>query len=215
MRKALAAAAFLAICATAAATTVQFAAAGDDEGSQERRSARPAVRTGLVHQQRDLRRAQPKRPTTREINRRIERINGRIERFRTLTRHWQTVMGEPRSPVSRAGRQIASREYGRWVLKRWQERAAETWERLRNPPHKTEWLCIHQYEGGWDDPNAPYWGGLQMDMGFQETYGAYLLQTKGTADHWQPLEQMWVAEKAFKTRGFTPWPNTAQSCGLL
>jgi len=27
---------------------------------------------------------------------------------------------------------------------------------------------------------------------------------------------MWVAERAHRAgRGFTPWPNTARSCGLL
>ena len=43
----------------------------------------------------------------------------------------------------------------------------------------------------------------------------WLLRTKGTADHWTPLEQIWTAEKAAKSRGFWPWPNTARSCGLL
>ena len=32
-----------------------------------------------------------------------------------------------------------------------------------NPPHKSQWLCIHGYEGSWTDPNSPYYGGLQMD----------------------------------------------------
>ena len=42
-----------------------------------------------------------------------------------------------------------------------------------------------------------------------------LLARKGTADRWSPLEQMWVAEHAYKTRGFYPWPNTARYCGLI
>lgn len=54
-----------------------------------------------------------------------------------------------------------------------------------------------------------------MDIGFQQTYAPDLLKQKGTADHWTPLEQMWTAEKAYKTRGFWPWPNTARACGLL
>jgi hypothetical protein len=54
-----------------------------------------------------------------------------------------------------------------------------------------------------------------MDYGFQAVYGSYLLQTKGTADHWTPLEQIWVAERAARSRGFYPWPNTARSCGLI
>src|SRR5262245_52076391 len=83
------------------------------------------------------------------------------------------------------------------------------------PPHYSAWLCIHRYEGSWTDRGAPYWGGLQMDYGFMRTYGGALLRRKGTADHWTPLEQMWVAERAWRTRGFRPWPNTARYCGLL
>lgn len=87
---------------------------------------------------------------------------------------------------------------------------------LRLPPHYRAWKCIHKYEGAWNDPNPPYWGGLQMDMSFQRAYGAALLRRKGTADHWTPLEQMWVAEKAYRSgRGFYPWPTTARICGLI
>jgi hypothetical protein len=83
------------------------------------------------------------------------------------------------------------------------------------PPHKAQWLCIHRYEGSWRDSGSPYWGGLQMDWSFMSTYGRELLRRKGTADHWTPHEQMWVAERAWRTRGFWPWPNTARYCGLL
>ncbi len=86
----------------------------------------------------------------------------------------------------------------------------------RNVPNKSAWLCIHHYEGAWNDPNPPFWGGLQMDLGFQQTYGGYLLAVRGTADHWTPLEQMWTAERARRSgRGFYPWPNTARYCGLI
>jgi hypothetical protein len=86
---------------------------------------------------------------------------------------------------------------------------------LARPPHYEQWMCIHRYEGSWTDPDAPYWGGLQMDDEFQRTYGIELYRAKGTADHWTPLEQMWVAERAYRTRGFWPWPNTARYCGLI
>jgi hypothetical protein len=82
-------------------------------------------------------------------------------------------------------------------------------------PHFKQWVCIHRFEGSWTDPNAPYYGGLQMDHGFMRTYGRKLLRTKGTANHWTPREQMLVAERAWRVRGFTPWPNTARRCGLL
>ena len=85
-----------------------------------------------------------------------------------------------------------------------------------NPPHKQAWNCIHKYEGSWKDNYKPYFGGLQMDLGFQSRYGYYLLKLKGTANNWSVLEQMWTAEKAFRAgRGFYPWPNTARFCGLI
>ena len=75
---------------------------------------------------------------------------------------------------------------------------------------------IHRYEGDWSDGGSPYYGGLQMDVSFQASYGGVLLAKKGTAENWTPLEQMWVAERAYRSgRGFYPWPNTARACGLL
>lgn len=82
-------------------------------------------------------------------------------------------------------------------------------------------LCIHRYEGSWTDAGAPYYGGLQMDIGFQRTYGTWLLKNRGTADHWTPHQQLHIAYRAYKGwegfrgRGFYPWPNTARKCGLL
>jgi hypothetical protein len=82
-------------------------------------------------------------------------------------------------------------------------------------------MCIHHFEGSWTDTGAPFWGGLQMNWGFMETYGYRLLHPRGprgpavTADHWTMLEQVWTAEKAVPSRGFYPWPNTARYCGLL
>ena len=54
-----------------------------------------------------------------------------------------------------------------------------------------------------------------MNLGFQRTYAPWLVQRKGTADRWTPLEQIWTAEKAARSRGFYPWPNTARYCGLI
>lgn len=88
--------------------------------------------------------------------------------------------------------------------------------RWRLPATYGSWLCIHSHEGAWNDPNSPYYGGLQMDMTFQRQYGPRLLRYKGTANHWDEMEQMWVAEHARRSgRGFYPWPNTARYCGLI
>jgi hypothetical protein len=75
-------------------------------------------------------------------------------------------------------------------------------------------LCIHHYEGAWNDPGAPYWGGMQMDMTFQSAYGAAFLARYGTADHWPPRDQLIASLRAWRVRGWTPWPTTSADCGL-
>jgi hypothetical protein len=100
-----------------------------------------------------------------------------------------------------------------WILARDKiKRKKPLWRTLRR---WDAWMCIHAHEGAWTDPNAPYHGGLQMDAGFMRTYGSDLLRRYGTADHWPPAAQVAVAERAYRTRGFHPWPNTARACGVL
>jgi hypothetical protein len=137
-----------------------------------------------------------------------------IRRFRADTRHWLTVMhGRPPENVPRS---LAARSITglRELAERWRHRAHRVWWTAKHPPELHGWLCIHRYEGSWTDSGSPYWGGLQMDFSFQETYGGWLLHHKGTAEHWSPLEQIWVAVRAARVRGFSPWPNTAHYCGL-
>jgi hypothetical protein len=96
-------------------------------------------------------------------------------------------------------------------------------EALRIPsiPHRAAWLCIHRHEAGWrgtdNKTHDTYFGGLQMDRDFMSTYGKDMLRKYGGryANHWTPTEQMVVAERAWRDRGFYPWPHTARSCGLL
>lgn len=78
------------------------------------------------------------------------------------------------------------------------------------------WTCIHDHEGAWNDPNDPYWGGLQMDKPFMRAWGAAMLvKYHGQwADAWSPRDQMVVAQRAYLVRGYAPWPNTARMCGL-
>jgi hypothetical protein len=79
------------------------------------------------------------------------------------------------------------------------------------------WTCIHRREGAWNDRGDPYWGGLQMDRPFMRSWGRDMLaRYRGRlADAWTPRDQMVVAERARKVRGYHPWPNTARACGLL
>jgi len=101
-------------------------------------------------------------------------------------------------------------------VRSWKAGASRARTRAEHPPHGAAWLCIHRYEGPWTDPDAPYYGGLQMDLTFQRMYGWRLLRRDGTANRWSPLEQMWVAERAIRAgRGFHPWPVSARRCGLI
>lgn len=139
-----------------------------------------------------------------------------IRRWRTETWYWQRVMGVRRTNLSRS---LATHPHSvhhlQQLAARWRRRAEAAARHGKNPPNLKAWLCIHHYEGSWTDPGAPYYGGLQMDLSFQRAYGGWLLRTKGTADHWTPLEQIWTAVKARRLRGYYPWPNTARYCGLL
>jgi hypothetical protein len=82
-------------------------------------------------------------------------------------------------------------------------------------PLEKAFLCIHSHEGAWDDPGAPYWGGLQMDRRFMETYGSEFLRAWGTADRWPVSVQITVAIRAYISgRRFGPWPATSRMCDL-
>lgn len=77
------------------------------------------------------------------------------------------------------------------------------------------WTCIHEREGAWNAEGF-YEGGLQFDHEFSTTYGPDMWRKYGTGPHaWSPRDQMVVAERARKVRGYWPWPNTARACGLL
>ncbi|HET6863960.1 MAG TPA: hypothetical protein VFH37_02060 [Candidatus Saccharimonadales bacterium] len=137
----------------------------------------------------------------------------RLRAYIKETRQREMLMGQTRTSVNRS---LASSDLAsliRYTI-HWKHVAAQVLSKFRHPPLLGDWMCIHRYEGSWSDPNSPYWGGLQMDLAFQNTYGHWLLRHKGTADHWTPMEQIWVALRAYRSRGFSPWPNTARYCGL-
>jgi hypothetical protein len=142
-------------------------------------------------------------------------LSQQVYAYQRATWRWENLMGVPRTPTE--GRVLAEMrvEHVKRAVTLWKRRAAVAHRRAQRPPHLNQFLCIHHYEGSWTDGGGPYYGGLQMDLGFQAAYGRSLLRAKGTADHWTPLEQIWVAEKAAKSRGFYPWPNTARFCGLI
>jgi hypothetical protein len=145
------------------------------------------------------------------------RLRARAVHYRALARRWKALMGKPRPRLGTAPIAFESLlERRRWRARAWRAKARAARRAGHRPPHLRAWICIHGYEGSWQDPNAPYFGGLQMDLTFQRQYGPRLLRNKGTADHWTRFEQMWVAERAHRSgRGFYPWPLTARRCGLI
>jgi hypothetical protein len=149
-------------------------------------------------------------PRTRDLKRRAVWSKHLARKLSKLTHH-------PRPTVSRTRADFDSLlRYRVWLRDAWRIRADRARYRAHHPPHRAEWRCIHRWEGSWTDPNSPYYGGLQMDLAFQRAYGPRLLRHKGTANHWAPYEQMWVAERALRAgRGFHPWPLTARRCGLI
>lgn len=114
---------------------------------------------------------------------------------------------------------------GRETLQLWQRRSAlaavavsEHRLDLAIPAWLNDsFLCIHHYEGAWNaNTGNGYYGGLQMDLTFQGSYGAEFLRRWGTADNWPVWAQLQAAARAYQAgRGFYPWPNTARACGLI
>ncbi len=104
--------------------------------------------------------------------------------------------------------------YWRGVHRRLHRAAARPWS--ARIPRWDAFMCIHKHEGPWTARTGNgYYGGLQMDLSFQRTYGSDFLARWGTADRWPPAAQVLVADRAYRSgRGFGPWPNTARACGL-
>jgi hypothetical protein len=168
--------------------------------------------------------AQPPQPAEARTGSRAvsaTRALSAIKTHRTATWRWQKLMGAQLTPSDYSERRATNVRYLDWLESLWKRRAHRARRRASRPPHLSAWLCIHRYERhaaqGWSTRTGNgYYGGLQMDLGFQRRYARDLLRRKGTADRWTRLEQMWVAERAHRAgRGFWPWPNTARACGLI
>lgn len=139
---------------------------------------------------------------------------------------WQ-VMGRPAGVT----RQLAAAGGIEARFNRARKQHQVTLRVWRNPPHESELMCLHRYEGSWNDRRNPkYNGGLQMDKYFEAAYGAALVikyggyiatdasghkyAVGGHAYLWTPLEQMHAAENAIRSRGFGPWPQTRLDCRI-
>ena len=111
---------------------------------------------------------------------RVTQINTLIQEVH----HRQLVMDIARTPVSGTFRHSQSPSYKFWVLRHWKKQLKVTLRQFHNPPRLSQWLCIHRGEGSWSaNTGNSYYGGLQMDMSFQSSYGRHLLSEKGTANN--------------------------------
>ena len=175
--------------------------------------ARQAV---VRHLHRKLALALPDSPGLRS------RLSRRIAYARALTLRLRRIFP---GRVSRAFAH-AHAASGAAMLKLWQDRSARAallvdrhgYARPLVPRYlASAFTCIHHFEGAWDSNTGNgYYGGLQMDMGFQSRYGRDYLRRWGTADNWPAWAQLQAAVRAYRTgRGFYPWPNTARYCGLI
>lgn len=112
----------------------------------------------------------------------------------------------PRAELSCARRQLAQarrhplpHSRGYW---RWRERVARRWlvaarYRIAHPPiaHEQLWVCIHNFEGAWnDDTGNAHFGGLQMT----ENWGPYGRPLVWHANLLSPYGQMRVAEDGYR-----------------
>jgi hypothetical protein len=180
------------------------------------RRADLARRAALAKIQRRLSVHLPKSP------RLYARLSARVTYSRRLTLSLRRIY------PGRVTRQFASATGGTGseTLRLWQQRGAlaavavaEHSERLVTIPASLSisFLCIHRYEGAWTaNTGNGYYGGLQMDLSFQGSYGADFLKRWGTADNWPAWAQLQAAVRAYQSgRGFYPWPNTARACGLI
>jgi hypothetical protein len=132
-----------------------------------------------------------------------------IRQVQSEARSWEAVIGLPRAHTRFALQTPRAQRF-------WRRRLRAVVRYAQHPPRLSDWRCIHHYEGSWRDSGDPYWGGLQMDRSFMRTYAPPILLRRGLANVWSPLEQIWVAERAYRSgRRFYPWPNTARDCGLL
>jgi hypothetical protein len=182
-----------------AAVLIGLAAASALAASGPLNGARPAGKKGEHRGLLRIHRLRPQRHVDVAL----------VRRLRRTTWRWQSVIG-----VRHASSAVPL--HTPRALGYWRRQLRHVSWLASHPPHKSGWLCIHRFEGSWSDSGDPYWGGLQMDRGFMSTYAPSFLLRKGWADHWTPLEQMWVAERAHRSgRGYGPWPNTARFCGLM
>ena len=147
-----------------------------------------------------------------------QRVAVRWLHTRVLKRSLQAYLPKPRSArLSWRAAQVRH-ELAFWKKKDARSKSLARVPLARRIPRWSAWQCIARYESmkDWRSTGGTYWGGLQMDTTFMHTYGEDMIERHhgGLANTWTAVEQIVVANRAWRTRGFQPWPVTSRICGL-
>ena len=145
-----------------------------------------------------------------------------IKFWRDATWKWQEKYDHTYTRSAFYDKHTVSCKFGGWIAQLWMHRAREAKRKFQEwfKGMYDNWDCIHRHEAAWNGDNNPdYDGGLQMDYGFQTTYGLEFHRRWGNASNWPVWAQLLAAERAYHGyngyggRGFGPWP-TRHYCGL-
>jgi len=95
----------------------------------------------------------------------IQWLGGQVYGYQRATWRWEQLMGAHKTPTEgRVLTEMSISDVQRAVVL-WKRRASAARRLAERPPHMAQFLCIHRFEGSWTDSGAPYYGGLQMDLG--------------------------------------------------
>ena len=124
----------------------------------------------------------------------------------------------PAAPaVARSAAELARwTAVARWLSARTERVAPDERPMSERVPYYEELTCIAEHESGgrWDiSTGNGYYGGLQMDRGFQQTYAPDLYEAQGDRRQLDPGGADARRRRAVESRGFTPWSTTARMCG--
>lgn len=148
--------------------------------------------------------------------RKARKLRKLVRHYRKRTWYWQDVMQKRHKRSYGHESRAQSIRYLKHLVRIWKHHYRHAkWQAHHPPPSLWAWLCIHRHEGPWNSSTNPiYDGGLQMNDTFQYTYGRKWRRLKGPAYNWTKWEQIWTGVRAWRTRGFGPWPNTRIPCGV-
>lgn len=177
-----------------------LAARGEGSGAVRRDVAEPRARAAVALPGGRVGRCPNARRGHRYYSRRVAE-----RRFQLGAEAWHAAP-TPRGCARARRAAYLLRARARQLRRHFEAWYAEAYARFR---------CVHEHEGSWTDPNPTYYGGLQMDVDFMRAHGPEYLRRWGTADRWPIWAQLRAGERALATRGWSPWPNTARTCGLL